>query len=79
VCELKRMYVRPAFRNQGVGRALGEAVIAAAREIGYSKIRLDTLEEMTAARRLYESLGFTNRTSYYETPLVHTVFMELEL
>jgi GNAT superfamily N-acetyltransferase len=79
VGELKRMYVRPAFRDKGVGRALAKAIIAAAREIGYSKIRLDTLEEMTAARRLYESLGFTNRTAYYETPLVHTVFLELAL
>ncbi len=78
-CELKRMYVRPTFRGQGVGRALAEAIVAAARTIGYARIRLDTLEEMTAARSLYESLGFASRTAYYETPLVHTVFMELEL
>lgn len=45
VCELKRMYIRPAFRGQGVGRGLGEAIVTAARTIGYSKIRLDTLEE----------------------------------
>jgi GNAT superfamily N-acetyltransferase len=79
ICELKRMYVRPSFRSQGIGRALAEAIVAAAREIGYSKMRLDTLTEMTAARRLYESLGFTHRAAYYETPLVHTVFMELNL
>jgi GNAT superfamily N-acetyltransferase len=79
VCELKRMYVRPAFRGQGAGRALGEAIISAAREIGYCKIRLDTLEKMNAARRLYESLGFTHRNAYYETPLLHTVFLELQI
>jgi GNAT superfamily N-acetyltransferase len=79
ICELKRMYVRPVFRGQGTGRGLAEAIVAAAKKMGYSKMRLDTLTEMTAARRLYESLGFVNRTAYYETPLVHTVFMELTL
>jgi ribosomal protein S18 acetylase RimI-like enzyme len=77
VCELKRMYVRPAFRGQGVGKRLAETIIAEARQIGYRCMRLDTLPSMTAATRLYESLGFVRRTAYYDTPLPETIFMEL--
>jgi ribosomal protein S18 acetylase RimI-like enzyme len=79
VCEMKRLYVRPAFRRQGAGKQLAECVIAEARQIGFSSMCLDTLPEMTAATRLYESLGFVRRDSYYNTPLQETIFMELEL
>jgi ribosomal protein S18 acetylase RimI-like enzyme len=79
VSEIKRLYVRPAFRGQGTGRRLGEAVIAAARQAGYARVRLDTLPSMKAAIALYRSLGFQDAKPYYETCGVHSVFMELEL
>jgi GNAT superfamily N-acetyltransferase len=79
ICELKRLYVRPAFRRTGLGRRLVQQIIEEARSIGYSTMRLDSLDRLEPAIRLYESLGFVRCTSYYDTPLVHTVFMELEL
>jgi GNAT superfamily N-acetyltransferase len=76
VCELKRLYVRPAFRSSGVGKLLTEAIIEEARQIGYFTMRLDTLPKLEAATRLYESLGFARRDAYYETPVRETIFME---
>ena len=81
-CEIKRMYVKPAYQGQGLGRALGERVIEEARQIGYKLIRLDTAERLTAARQLYTSLGFCERAPYYQVPpdvLRQTVFMEMSL
>ena len=79
VCEMKRLFVRPPFRGQNVGRKLAELVVSDARSIGYASIVLDTLPSMEAALQLYESLGFVRRGAYYETPLKETVFMELKL
>jgi putative acetyltransferase len=79
LCEMKRLFVRPAFRRQKVGVRLAERVIADARTIGYSRIVLDTLPSMKTASRLYERLGFLQRSAYYETPLQDTVFMELKM
>jgi ribosomal protein S18 acetylase RimI-like enzyme len=78
-CEMKRLYVRPSHRRAGIGRALGEAVVAAARRRGYDVIRLDTVASMTAARSLYRSLGFEERDPYYHNPLPDAVFMEMQL
>jgi len=77
--EVKRLYLRPDVRGAGAGRALAEAVIARARRIGYRALKLDTLAAMTAARRLYASLGFRECAPYYVNPLPGVTYMELEL
>ena len=79
ICEMKRLYVRPAFRRRGLGRLLAGRIIAAAREIGYEHMRLDTLTSMKAAIQLYESLGFRRIAPYYDNPAGCAVFMELKL
>lgn len=79
VCEMKRFFVRPDFRGQGLGKQLARQLIADARGIGYATMVLDTLPSMKPALGLYESLGFVRRSAYYDTPLAETVFMELRL
>jgi ribosomal protein S18 acetylase RimI-like enzyme len=79
ICEMKRMYVRPEFRRSGIGRALAQAVIAAARTIGYDAMRLDTVSSMKAATSLYRSLGFKETSPYRHNPLQGALFLELKL
>ncbi len=79
VCEMKRLYVQPGWRGQGIGQRLIDAVLAAARHRGYRAMRLDTLPSMTAARALYQSLGFRPIAPYYESPIAGTAFLELDL
>lgn len=79
VCEMKRLFIRPTWRRKGLGRLLGEKIIQAAAEIGYQRMRLDTLDSMKPAIALYESLGFRRIPPYYSNPSERAVFMELEL
>lgn len=79
VCEMKRLYVRPDFRDLRIGRALVEAVIAEAREIGYGSMRLDTVPSMERARSLYHSFGFREIQPYRFNPIPGTAFLELRL
>jgi GNAT superfamily N-acetyltransferase len=79
-CEMKRLYVRLAMRARGVGRHLAGAAIAAAREIGYAKMRLDTVEPlMPEAVALYRQLGFHPIDPYTPNPLDGALYMELDL
>ena len=73
--ELKRLYVQPDHRGHGVARALCAAAIEAAREIGYHRVVLDTLDRMTAARKLYAAAGFREISAYYASPIAGTQFM----
>src|SRR5882724_2122959 len=77
ICEMKRLYVRPAFRGHSLGRALAEKLITEAREIGYARMRLDTMvNKMDRAIALYRELGFTEVLPYYNTPVTQALFME---
>lgn len=77
--EVKRMYVAPAWRGKGVGRALLQTLLAHARSLGYQRIRLGTLGDMTAARSLYASLGFVPIERYRADEMIDTEFYELAL
>lgn len=79
VCEMKRLYVRPAYRGHAVGRALAERIIAEARERRFARMRLDTLPFMTTAATLYQSLGFVEIDPYRANPVGGSRFMELRL
>lgn len=77
--EVKRLYTAPAARGRGAGRLLAEAIVERARGLGYSRLLLDTLPSMTAARALYESLGFRPVPAYRFNPVEDAVFLELKL
>jgi putative acetyltransferase len=78
-CEMKRLYVRRAFRRFGLGRQLAESLIAMARAAGYSAMLLDTLDDMEAARELYASLGFEEIPPYYYNPIPGAHYLRVGL
>lgn len=79
ICEMKRLYVAPAFRGRHVGRRMAEDIARRARELGYRTLVLDTLGTMEAAQRLYLSMGFKPATSYYVNPLPNVKYFSLDL
>ncbi|KKZ62119.1 hypothetical protein EMCG_03413 [[Emmonsia] crescens] len=78
-CELKRLYVTPAARGLGVGKALVKAMLNVARKIGYEEVRLDTLPDMREAIAMYRGMGFGVVEKYYEKAIEGTVFLGLRL
>lgn len=77
--EMKRLYVRKAFRGFGLGRQLAEAILDAARQSGYHCVLLDTLDDMEAARVLYEDLGFKPIPPYYHNPIAGAHYLKADL
>ncbi len=78
-CEMKRLYVRRAFRRFGLGRLLAQQLIDRATQAGYSSMLLDTLDDMEAARGLYASLGFEEIPPYYFNPIPGAHYLKVEL
>ncbi len=78
-CEMKRLYVRPAARGRGLGRALSEAIIDTGRSAGYRHMWLDTLSLLKPALELYRALGFKEIPPYYSNPLPGVLYLGLEL
>jgi len=78
-CEMKRLFVRPAFRRSGLGRVLAQALMERAASAGYSVMLLDTLDEMESARELYATLGFEEVAPYYYNPIPGAHYLRVRL
>ncbi len=79
VCEMKRLYVRPQFRKHKIGKALVEQLMKDAEKLGYTTMKLDTLQKLQPAINIYKQYGFTETTAYYENPLPEVVYMQKQL
>jgi putative acetyltransferase len=79
LCEMKRLYVRPQFRGQNLGLLLATEIIAEAKRIGYHQMVLDTLDTMTAAQKIYRSVGFQEIEPYCFNPIDGALYMGLDL
>lgn len=77
--EMKRLYVRKAFRGFGLGRQLAEATLDAARQRGYASVLLDTLDDMESARALYTDLGFAEVPPYYHNPIPGAHYLKADI
>jgi putative acetyltransferase len=77
--EMKRLYVRQAFRGLGLGRQLTETILDAAKRSGYSCVLLDTLDDMESARALYEDLGFEEIPPYYHNPYAGAHYLKVDI
>ena len=78
-CEMKRLYVKPAFRGRGIGKKLVEQILRDAREIGYQAMVLETIPAFKEAIRIYQDLGFFKIPKFRDGPLSYTIFMKLNL
>jgi ribosomal protein S18 acetylase RimI-like enzyme len=78
-CEMKRLYVRPAYRGLGLGRLIAQALLDQAVRAGYSVMLLDTLDDMEAARGLYAQLGFEEIPPYYFNPIAGAHYLKAQL
>lgn len=78
-CEMKRLYVKPEFRNKGIGKMLVEKVVSDSKEIGYSSMLLDTLPFLQKAIKMYRKMGFYEVECYNDSPLDSTIYMKLDL
>jgi ribosomal protein S18 acetylase RimI-like enzyme len=79
ICEMKRLYVRPSFRKKGIGKFLIQGILNEAFDLGYIKMRLDSIPSMKTAQRLYESAGFYEIPDYRNNPNKGTKYFEIDL
>ena len=78
-CEMKRLYVRSAYRGHAYGRELAEEIVSYGRELGYRSMKLDTLSKLVPAIMLYRDMGFVDTVAYYDNPIEGVVYLEKAL